>query len=172
MIAEPPKKPPLPVTGYLAMIPLIAGIGVLVSSLLDVAAMRRLELRGTTATGTIVGEVKKDLRHGPVYCPLVRFTAAGGAVVQFRDSSCNDSPHRLADGAPVLVRYIAEAPAESAAVDQGRSGYWICAFTGAAGLLSIWLGIAILRGLRRARLAFEAKLGSGAGAAGGPVAPP
>jgi Protein of unknown function (DUF3592) len=150
MTGEVPKKPPLPVTGYLALIPLVVGIGMLFSSLSDIAEMRRLELRGAAATGTIVGEVKHDMRHGAVYCPLVRFTAAGGTVVQFRDVTCHDLPHHLPVGAPVLVHYIAEAPADSAAVDQGRSGYWIAAFTGGAGLLSIWLAIAIMRGLRRA----------------------
>ena len=67
-MGESPKKPPHPATAYLALIPLT------------------------------VGEVKRDMRHGPVYCPLVRFTAAGGTVVQFRDDNCNDSPHHPADG--------------------------------------------------------------------------
>jgi hypothetical protein len=166
MIGDSQKKPPAAVTGYFALIPLIVGIAMVGMSLSDIASMRRLEMRGLTASGTVVGELKQQMSQHDVYCPLVRFTATNGAVVQFKDSTCFQSPNHSPQGAQVNVRYIAEAPAESAAVDQGRSGYWSSAFTGLVGLLAITLAIQFIRGLRRARRAFQLKMAGQQGQGG------
>jgi len=171
MIGEPPKKPPLAITGYLALIPLVVGIGMLCSSLYDITTTRRLELGSLTATGMIVGEVRNETARGYMYCPIVRFKPAIGLTVQFKDSSCAGVPHERPDGAHVVVRYRADAPAESAAVAQGQSGYWISAFTGGAGLLSILLAIGVMRRLRRARLVFEVKQAASKASERDPKAP-
>lgn len=170
MIGDPQKKPPLAIMGYIALIPLAIGIIMLLTSLYDIIETRRLELLGSTATGTIVGEASQQVRSGYLYCPLVRFTAASGAVVQFRDNTCASVPHKRPDGAPVPVRYFAYAPRQSAAVDQGHTGYWLSAFTGVVGLLSVLLAVGIMRGLHRARRAFQLKL-AGRASQGEPTAP-
>ena len=157
MIGDPQKKPPSSITGLFALIPLILGTVLVVISLSDVAALRRLERSGSSATGTVVDVLKIEMRRAFAYCPLVRFTTASGTVVQFKDSACGGpQDHRV--GEQVRVLYIAEAPAESAAVDRGRSGWFISACMGLIGVLSIWISIRFALGLRRARRAFQLKL--------------
>jgi uncharacterized protein DUF3592 len=156
MIGDPQKKPPSASIGYFALIPLILGIVLVAISLSDITALRRLDLSGSSATGTVVDLLKIEMRRGSAYCPLVRFTTTSGTVVQFKDSACG-GPRDHHVGEEVHVLYIAEAPAESAAVDRGQSGWFISAFMGLIGALSIWLSIRFTLGLRRARRDFELK---------------
>ena|ERR1022692_648173 len=169
MIGDPQKKPPSSIAGLFALVPLILGIVLVVISLSDITALRRLDLSGSSAAGTVVDVLKIERRGGFAYCPLVRFTTASGTVVQFKDSACGGPrDHRV--GEQVRVFYIAGAPAESAAVDRGQSGWFISAFMGLIGALSIWLSIRFTLGLRRARRAFELKR-IGQGSAADPSAP-
>ena len=125
--------------------PFIAVLGLvfLAAAVYAGRSMARLEMAGERAPGTVLQLVQRlsgGRRGGTTYHPVVRFTTASGASVQFEDGvGESQSPYRVGDNVQVL--YLADAAGSSAIIDRGI-GNWVMPFGfGIAGAALIVLGL-------------------------------
>jgi hypothetical protein len=92
-------------------------------------SMARLEMAGERAPGTVLQLVQRlsgGRGGGSTYHPVVRFTTANGAPVQFEDGvGESPSPYQVGDNVQVL--YLADSARSSAIIDRGI-GNWVMPF--------------------------------------------
>jgi hypothetical protein len=115
----------------------VFGIIFFVWGVIQSVMVLRLESMDSSARGTVID------RAGGIY-PVVRFTTASGASVQFRDHQ-GSKPASYSVGEKVRVRYRAGGPAESAAIDRGIWNWTGPAVFGLVTLLCTLFAIKLLR---------------------------
>ena len=125
--------------------PFTAALGLLFLAVAVFAArsVARLEMAGERAPGTVLQLVQRTSGSrgaGSTYHPVVRFTPANGAPVQFEDGvGESESPYQVGD--EVQVRYLADSPGSSAIIDRGIEN-WVMPFGfGLAGAAFMVLGL-------------------------------
>ncbi|HTW38531.1 MAG TPA: DUF3592 domain-containing protein [Steroidobacteraceae bacterium] len=120
---------------------LLTGLIQLVPGVWDLAAMLRVETGGLRTSGQVVAlQGLKDVKGFTSLYPVVRFTTATGASVQFRDRLTGSFPI----GTRVPVMYRAEAPADTATIRRPVMNWVHGAAFGTVGLLLAALGIRLL----------------------------
>jgi hypothetical protein len=120
---------------------LLSGLIQLVPGLADLVGMLRVEMDGLRTTGQVVAvREMKDLKGLTSTYPIVEFTTANGATVQFQERLASSFPV----GARVPVMYRAEAPAESATVRRPVMNWVHGAAFSVVGLLLAALGLRLL----------------------------
>jgi hypothetical protein len=119
-------------------------------------SMARLEMAGERAPGTVLRLVQRISggHGGSTYHPVVRFTAANGAQVEFEEGvGESSSPYQVGDNVQVL--YLADSARSSAIIDRGI-GNWVMPFGfGLAGVALIVLGLRQGASARSAELPFQ-----------------
>ena len=120
-------------------------------------SMLQLEMEGERAPGTVLQLTQRlsGGRHGGfTYHPVVRFTTASGAPIQFEDG-VGESPSPYQVGENVQVLYLADSARSSAVIDRGI-GNWVMPFGfGFAGAALIALGLRQRAAARSAELSLQ-----------------
>jgi hypothetical protein len=139
--------------------PFIAVLGLvfLAAAVFVGRSMARLEMAGERAPGTVLQLVQRlssGRGGGTTYHPVVRFTTANGAPVQFEDGvGESQSPYQVGDNVQVL--YLADSARSSAIIDRGI-GNWVMPFGfGLAGAALIALGLRQRASARSAELPLQ-----------------
>ncbi|MGC1521039.1 MAG: DUF3592 domain-containing protein [Steroidobacteraceae bacterium] len=135
----------------------VMGLAFLAAAVYMGRSVLRLEMAGARAPGTVlqlVQRISTGRGGGSTYHPVVRFTTANGAPVQFEDGvGESQSPYRVGDNVQVL--YLADSPRSSAIIDRGI-GNWMMPFGfGLAGAALIVLGLRQRASARTTELALQ-----------------
>jgi hypothetical protein len=114
-------------------------------------SMAQLEIAGLHAPGKVLELVRESSpRADYAYYPVVRFTTASGASVQFKDNhGSNPVEYRVGDDVQVL--YLPSASSTSAIIDRGIWNWVLPGAFGLAGAVLIALGMRQIAAARSAR---------------------
>ena len=129
-----------PIVGIFAVILFGAG-------LYESAKIARLEATGLRAQGEVVRlkAESSSSNNGYSYYPIVRFSTANNARVEFKDSIGSNPPSYRA-GDKVTVLYLADNPSQEAIIDRGLFWNWaIPAFLVVGAVLLLCLLLFMLR---------------------------
>jgi hypothetical protein len=129
----------------------VAGLGVLALGVHLGRNLSVLESTGRRTQGTVVGLQLESTLRSSSYYPIVRFRAADGSVVEFRDGTGRNPP-AYREGDEVTVLYLTQSPERSAMID--RKGWnWLgpvalCLFGTLLALVALRVKLGWLAGLR------------------------
>ena len=135
-------------------ISIVTGLVMLAVAVYAGRSIAHLEILGVRAPGKVFELVPGASRRAFGYNPVVRFTTASGASVQFKDNHGSNPPeYRVGDDVQVL--YLANASSTSAVIDRGIWNWVLPGAFGFAGALLIALGMRQIASARSGELSWQ-----------------
>jgi hypothetical protein len=135
------------VTGWVAPVFLVVGIGLILGGMKQGETMTRLMTKGVHASGTVVRMEESHSSDGTTYKPVVQYRSRGGEEREFA-SSFSSSPPMYEAGESVGVLYLEQAPHEEI-IDHGVLNWGLTGGLYLAGALTILFSVRAWSGSRR-----------------------
>jgi hypothetical protein len=128
---------------FLAPVLVVIGIAAIGLSVHLGRQLAHREAAAVRAPGIVISLADDRNSDGTVYHPVVRFTAATGEAVEFKDRMGSDPPSYHV-GETVTVLYETDAPAQQAMIDRGAWNWLPSILLGLFGVVFAFAGFRIM----------------------------